>query len=190
MGVGGCVLGYADPEVDQAVKEAIDCGVHVHAERARGGGTRRAPVRASPLGRGWCAMPGPAARPCRWRFEDCPRAYAGRDKVAFCGYHGWTDWYLAANLGEDRCARRPADVRAGADRRASRAARNRVPFPLQPDRSTQGDRRCEPEQLGCHRDGAAAWTGAIARVPGGSAGHRERKSARSWFSTRSPPVSE
>ena len=28
------------------------------------------------------------------------RAASGRDKVAFCGYHGWHDWYLAANLGE------------------------------------------------------------------------------------------
>src|SRR5690606_17555713 len=30
------------------------------------------------------------------------RAAAGRDKVAICGYHGWHDWYLAANLGDDR----------------------------------------------------------------------------------------
>jgi glutamate-1-semialdehyde 2,1-aminomutase len=29
------------------------------------------------------------------------RAATGKDKVAFCGYHGWHDWYLAANLGED-----------------------------------------------------------------------------------------
>ena len=29
------------------------------------------------------------------------RGYTGRDKVAFCGYHGWHDWYLAANLGDD-----------------------------------------------------------------------------------------
>jgi glutamate-1-semialdehyde 2,1-aminomutase len=27
------------------------------------------------------------------------RAATGRDVVAFCGYHGWHDWYLAANLG-------------------------------------------------------------------------------------------
>jgi glutamate-1-semialdehyde 2,1-aminomutase len=27
------------------------------------------------------------------------RAFTGRDKIAFCGYHGWHDWYLAANLG-------------------------------------------------------------------------------------------
>jgi glutamate-1-semialdehyde 2,1-aminomutase len=30
------------------------------------------------------------------------RAATGRDIVAFCGYHGWSDWYLAANLDEDR----------------------------------------------------------------------------------------
>jgi glutamate-1-semialdehyde 2,1-aminomutase len=29
------------------------------------------------------------------------RASTGRDKVAFCGYHGWHDWYLAANLTEN-----------------------------------------------------------------------------------------
>jgi glutamate-1-semialdehyde 2,1-aminomutase len=28
------------------------------------------------------------------------RAASGRDEVAVCGYHGWHDWYLAANLGE------------------------------------------------------------------------------------------
>jgi glutamate-1-semialdehyde 2,1-aminomutase len=30
------------------------------------------------------------------------RAAAGRDKIAFCGYHGWHDWYLAANLGDEQ----------------------------------------------------------------------------------------
>ena len=25
------------------------------------------------------------------------RACTGRDVIAFCGYHGWHDWYLAAN---------------------------------------------------------------------------------------------
>jgi glutamate-1-semialdehyde aminotransferase len=30
------------------------------------------------------------------------RAFSGRDKVAFCGYHGWHDWYLAANLSGDQ----------------------------------------------------------------------------------------
>jgi len=26
------------------------------------------------------------------------RAYSGKSKIAFCGYHGWHDWYLAANI--------------------------------------------------------------------------------------------
>jgi glutamate-1-semialdehyde 2,1-aminomutase len=29
------------------------------------------------------------------------RAFSGKSTVAFCGYHGWHDWYLAANLAED-----------------------------------------------------------------------------------------
>jgi len=29
------------------------------------------------------------------------RAAAGKDNVAICGYHGWHDWYLAANLGDE-----------------------------------------------------------------------------------------
>lgn len=32
------------------------------------------------------------------------RGYSGRDKVLFCGYHGWHDWYLAANLGGEHLA--------------------------------------------------------------------------------------
>ena len=26
------------------------------------------------------------------------RAYSGKTKIAFSGYHGWSDWYLSANL--------------------------------------------------------------------------------------------
>ena len=29
------------------------------------------------------------------------RGATGRDKILFCGYHGWHDWYLAANLAAD-----------------------------------------------------------------------------------------
>ena len=29
------------------------------------------------------------------------RAASGRDKVAICGYHGWHDWYISANLNND-----------------------------------------------------------------------------------------
>ena len=30
------------------------------------------------------------------------RAASGRDNVAFCGYHGWHDWYLATNIKDKK----------------------------------------------------------------------------------------
>ena len=96
-GIGATVLGYADPDVDGAVRQAIGsgvssslncpeevilaetlCEIHPWAEM----------VRYSRCGGEAMAM---AVR--------IARAATGRDKVAFCGYHGWHDWYLAANLG-------------------------------------------------------------------------------------------
>jgi len=96
--VGACVLGYADEDVDRAVKQAIDngststlncpeevelaqllCQLHPWAEMVRfsrsGGEAVSIAIRIA-------------------------RAYSGKDKIAFCGYHGWCDWYLAANLGD------------------------------------------------------------------------------------------
>lgn len=96
MGIGACLLGYADPDVNQAVADRVQRGsmsslnapeevelaemllsLHPWAQMvrfARGGGEAMAvAVRIA-------------------------RASTGRDRVAFCGYHGWTDWYLAANL--------------------------------------------------------------------------------------------
>jgi glutamate-1-semialdehyde 2,1-aminomutase len=32
------------------------------------------------------------------------RAFSNRDKIAFSGYHGWSDWYLAANLQGENLA--------------------------------------------------------------------------------------
>ncbi|MGC9970651.1 MAG: aminotransferase class III-fold pyridoxal phosphate-dependent enzyme [Bryobacteraceae bacterium] len=97
-GVGACVLGFADPDVDAAVVEAVRagsmatlncpeeveladllCELHPWAEMVRfarcGGEAMAVAVRIA-------------------------RARTRRDKIAFCGYHGWHDWYLAANLSE------------------------------------------------------------------------------------------
>ncbi len=95
-GVGACILGYADPDVDAAVKKAIDlgtictlncpeeveladllCKLHPWADMVR------------------FARTGGEAVAIAVRIA---RAYTGKDKVAFCGYHGWHDWYLSANL--------------------------------------------------------------------------------------------
>ncbi len=97
MGVGTNILGYGEDEVDDAVRQAIaagnmstlNCPEEVYlAERL---------VELHP----WADMvrlarSGGEANAIAIRIA---RAASGKDKVAVCGYHGWHDWYLAANLG-------------------------------------------------------------------------------------------
>ena len=99
MGVGACVLGYADPDVDTAAKAAIDNGSMC---------TLNAPEEVE-LAELLCKLH-PWAQMVRYARAGgeamsmavrIARAHTRRDRVAFCGYHGWTDWYLAANLGKE-----------------------------------------------------------------------------------------
>lgn len=96
MGVGTNVLGYSCQYVDDAVKSAItdgnlstlNCSEEVHlAERLLDIHPWAQMVRL--------ARTGGEANAIAVRLA---RAASGRDKVAVCGYHGWHDWYLAANL--------------------------------------------------------------------------------------------
>ena len=98
-GVGANVLGYADEDVDKAVINVIEkgtsttlncaeevelaevlCELHPWAEKVRyartGGESMAVAIRIV-------------------------RSFTGREKIAFCGYHGWHDWYLAANIGTE-----------------------------------------------------------------------------------------
>ena len=99
MGIGACVLGYGDHEVDTAVKCAIDKGVMC---------TLNAPEEVE-LAELLCELH-PWAEMVRYAKAGgeamsiavrIARAHTKRDKIAFCGYHGWADWYLAANLAEN-----------------------------------------------------------------------------------------
>lgn len=100
MGVGSSLLGYSDPDVNTAVKKAIDNGVV---------STLNAPEEVE-LAEMLCKIH-PWAKMVRYARSGgeamaiairIARAYSGKDKVAFCGYHGWTDWYLSANLSHDK----------------------------------------------------------------------------------------
>ncbi len=96
-GILSCILGFADPDVNAAVIRRVHLGsmatqqtadevevakllleIHPWAEQAR-------------FTRGGGEAMSVAAR--------IARAATGRGKIALCGYHGWHDWYLAANLG-------------------------------------------------------------------------------------------
>lgn len=98
--VGSCPLGYSDPDVNNAVISRIQagnmsslncpeevklaellCELHPWANMVR------------------YARTGGEALAIAVRIA---RAASGRDKVAFCGYHGWHDWYLSANLADDK----------------------------------------------------------------------------------------
>jgi glutamate-1-semialdehyde aminotransferase len=100
MGIGTNTLGYGHPEVDEVVKKTIKDGnmstlncpeevflaeklieMHPWADMAR------------------FARSGGEANAIAIRIA---RASSGRDKVAICGYHGWHDWYLSANLSHDK----------------------------------------------------------------------------------------
>lgn len=97
-GIGAIILGYADPVVDEAVKRQIDrltmtsINHELEIELAEEL-VRRVPcaemVRYAKGGGEACAM---AVR--------IARGVTGRDVILFCGYHGWHDWYLAANLAD------------------------------------------------------------------------------------------
>ncbi|HEV8537154.1 MAG TPA: aminotransferase class III-fold pyridoxal phosphate-dependent enzyme [Candidatus Limnocylindria bacterium] len=98
-GVGACVLGFADPDVNEAVFEAIRAGTMSTLNCPEEVELAELLLELHP----WAEM----ARFCRGGGEAMAmaariaRAATGRDKIAFCGYHGWHDWYLAANLAED-----------------------------------------------------------------------------------------
>jgi len=98
MGVGACILGYADPDVDAAVHRAIDCGTQCTLNCPEEVELAELLLELHP----WAEMvryarTGGEAAAIAIRLA---RGATGRDKVAICGYHGWHDWYLAANLGD------------------------------------------------------------------------------------------
>jgi len=98
-GIGACILGYADDDVNNAAKRAIDAGSMTTLNPPGEVELARLLCKFHP----WAQM----ARFTRTGGEAMSvavriaRARTHRSHVAFCGYHGWTDWYLAANLAAD-----------------------------------------------------------------------------------------
>lgn len=96
MGIGTNTLGYGHPEVDAAVRQVIDRGNMSTLNCPEEVLLAEKLVAMHP----WAKMvrlarTGGEANAIAVRIA---RAAAGRDEIAFCGYHGWHDWYLAANL--------------------------------------------------------------------------------------------
>lgn len=99
MGIGTNVLGYGHPEVDEAVQQVVRDGNMSTLNAPEEVYLAEKLIELNP----WADMvrfarSGGEANAIAIRIA---RAASGRDKVAVCGYHGWHDWYLSANLGED-----------------------------------------------------------------------------------------
>ncbi len=98
MGVGTNILGYGHPEVDEAVKKTIDLGNMSTLNCPEEVYLAEKLIELHP----WADMvrfarSGGEANAIAIRIA---RAATGKDKIAVCGYHGWHDWYLSANLGD------------------------------------------------------------------------------------------
>lgn len=99
MGIGACVLGYADPDVNRAVIRAVSSGSMTTLNCPEEVELAEVLLKLNP----WASMvrytrTGGEAMAVAVRIA---RAYTGKDRIAFCGYHGWCDWYLSANLAKD-----------------------------------------------------------------------------------------
>ena len=96
MGVTSCTLGYANKDVNNVIKKALDksnmCTLNADDEFYLAKKLLKIHT--------WAEM----AKFCKSGGEACmvairlARAVSKKQKIAFCGYHGWHDWYLAANL--------------------------------------------------------------------------------------------
>ena len=100
FGVGSCVLGYSDPDVNNAVRNAIESGVMSTLNCSEEVELAELLLELHP----WAEMvrfsrAGGEALAIAVRIA---RATTDREKIAFCGYHGWHDWYLSANLADEK----------------------------------------------------------------------------------------
>lgn len=99
MGIGTNILGYGNSEVDDAVRATVNAGNMSSLNCPEEVYLAEKLVELHP----WADMvrfarTGGEANAIAVRIA---RAASGKDKIAVCGYHGWHDWYLSANLGGD-----------------------------------------------------------------------------------------
>ena len=98
--VGTCTLGYNNNKINQHVKNIVDKGVMSSLNCPEEVELAEKLIELHP----WAGM----VRFCRSGGEAnsvairIARAASGNDKVAICGYHGWHDWYLSANLKKNK----------------------------------------------------------------------------------------
>tara|TARA_Y200000002_G_scaffold315038_1_gene273030 strand:- start:1627 stop:3654 length:2028 start_codon:yes stop_codon:yes gene_type:complete len=100
MGIGTNILGYSHPEVDETVKKTVNSGNMSTLNCPEEVYLAEKLIEMHP----WFssvrfARSGGEANSIAARIA---RAASGKDNIAVCGYHGWHDWYLSANLSSKK----------------------------------------------------------------------------------------
>jgi len=99
MGVGTNILGYSNKYVDKAVSEVVKNGNLSTLNCPEEVLLAEELLKLHPwAGKAKFARSGGEANAMAIRIARCS---SKNEKIAFCGYHGWHDWYLAANISKD-----------------------------------------------------------------------------------------
>ena len=100
MGVTACVLGYSDDDINKSLSKGIKNGSMCTLNATEEIDLAKELLRIHR----WSGM----AKFCKSGGEACmvairiARAFTNKKNIAFCGYHGWHDWYLATNMGNSK----------------------------------------------------------------------------------------
>ena len=100
MGVGSCIHGYSNPIINKKVIKSIRNGSMSSLNSYEEIELAERLLDLHP----YSSM----ARFARTGGEACSiairiaRAASSKDGVAFCGYHGWHDWYISANIQDSK----------------------------------------------------------------------------------------
>ena len=96
MGVTSCVLGYSNEYINRALIKGLESGSMCTLNAVEEVELAEELLNIHK----WSGM----AKFCKSGGEACmvairiARAYTNKNNIAFCGYHGWHDWYLATNM--------------------------------------------------------------------------------------------
>jgi glutamate-1-semialdehyde 2,1-aminomutase len=100
MGVTSCVLGYSDNDINKSIIQGVKNGSMCTLNA-----TEEIDLAKELLNiHKWSGM----AKFCKSGGEACmvairiARAFTNKKNIAFCGYHGWHDWYLATNMSDSK----------------------------------------------------------------------------------------
>ena len=96
MGIGTCPLGYANKKIDNSVKEVIKNGINSTLNSPEEYTLAKKILKYEKFAdKVKFARGGGEAMSIAVRLA---RSSSKHDQIAFSGYHGWHDWYLATNL--------------------------------------------------------------------------------------------